>query len=53
MSGMRAPFAYYGGKSGMAQRVVELLPDHRVYLEPFGGSLAVLFAKAPAVNEIG
>lgn len=49
---MRAPFAYYGGKSGMSRLIVDLLPEHRVYIEPFAGSLAVLFAKAPAVHEI-
>lgn len=49
---MRPPFAYYGGKVGMAQRIVSLLPPHRVYLEPYFGSGAVLFAKPPAVNEI-
>lgn len=49
---MRAPFAYYGGKSGMSRLIVDLMPEHRVYLEPFAGSLAVLFAKSPAVHEI-
>jgi DNA adenine methylase len=49
---VRAPFAYYGGKVGLARRLVDLLPPHRVYLEPFAGSLAVLFAKAPATHEI-
>lgn len=49
---MKAPFAYYGGKSGMAAAIVDLLPPHRTYMEPFFGSGAVLFAKKPAVMEI-
>ena len=36
----------------MARLIVSLLPVHRVYIEPFAGSLAVLFAKAPAAHEI-
>lgn len=48
----RAPFAYYGGKAGMAPRIVSLMPGHRVYMEPFFGSGAVLFAKPPARFEI-
>lgn len=49
---MKSPFAYYGGKTRLAETIVRLMPPHRVYIEPFAGSLAVLFAKAPAVNEI-
>jgi hypothetical protein len=49
---MRPPFAYYGGKQGMAELIVSLLPAHRVYIEPFFGSGAVFFAKPPAVIEI-
>ena len=29
---MKAPFAYYGGKMGLASEIVSLLPDHDVYL---------------------
>lgn len=40
----------------VADRIVELLPNHRHYVEPFAGSMAVLLAKAPApfetVNDI-
>jgi DNA adenine methylase len=39
------PFAYYGGKTTLAARIVELLPPHAHYVEPFAGSLAVLLAK--------
>ena len=49
---MKAPFAYYGGKMGMARLIVSLMPQHRVYLEPFLGSGSVLFVKAPATHEI-
>jgi DNA adenine methylase len=49
---MRGPFAYYGGKSGLAPLIVGLLPSHRVYVEPFFGGGSVLFAKPPSVHEI-
>jgi DNA adenine methylase len=45
------PFAYYGGKTTIAQRIVDVLPAHRHYVEPFAGSLAVLLAKTPALFE--
>lgn len=49
---MKPPFTYYGGKVGMAERIVGMLPPHRVYIEPFFGSGAVLFAKPPSMHEI-
>ena len=49
---MKPPIAYYGGKTRLADWIVSLLPPHRVYVEPFCGSAAVLFAKRPATHEV-
>lgn len=49
---MKPPFAYYGGKTRFAPWIASMLPAHRVYVEPFSGSAAVLFAKAPVRHEI-
>lgn len=53
---MKPPIAYYGAKVTIARRIVELLPDHEHYVEPFAGSLTVLLAKPRSrmetVNDI-
>lgn len=50
------PFAYYGGKTRLADRIVDMLPPHTHYVEPFAGGLSVLLAKPPVrfetVNDI-
>lgn len=42
---------WYGGKRKLASRIVEMLGRHRVYWEPFCGSMAVLMLKPPCEME--
>lgn len=48
---MKPPFTYFGGKTALAVQIAAALPPHRHYVEPFGGSLAVLLAKSPSLME--
>lgn len=48
---MKPPIAYFGGKVMLADRIVDLLPAHMHYVEPYCGSLSVLLAKRPSVLE--
>lgn len=48
---IKAILPYFGGKRNLAPRIVELLGGHRVYWEPFCGSMSVLLAKPPCEME--
>jgi DNA adenine methylase len=49
---MKTPLTYYGGKQMMARRIINLIPQHRTYIEPFAGGAAVFFAKEPSDVEV-
>ena len=51
MVAVKPPFAYYGGKTTLAERIASLLPTHEHYVEPFCGSMAVLLAKPRSAME--
>lgn len=50
-----AGMAYPGGKnaSGVYQKIINLMPPHRVYIEPFLGGAAIFRLKKPAQLNIG
>jgi len=45
---LRSPVKWMGSKGRLAPRIVASFPPCKVYLEPFGGSAAVLLARPPA-----
>src|SRR6266478_5272193 len=45
---MNLPLKWHGGKYYLASRIVELMPPHLHYVEPFFGGGAVLFARDAA-----
>ncbi len=48
---IKALLPYFGSKRNLAPIVVDLIGKHRVYWEPFCGSMAVLLAKPPCEME--
>lgn len=49
---LRAPFGYPGGKSRSISFILPHLPYRAKYVEPFGGSGAVLLARRPSPVEV-
>lgn len=45
------PVPYFGGKQLVGPRIASLFPPHGHYVEPYAGSLAVLFSKPPSAME--
>lgn len=49
---MRTPITYYGGKQRIAGEILSMIPQHKLYCEPFFGGGAVFFRKAKAGIEV-
>lgn len=47
-----APLTYYGGKKRIAEWIIQYIPSHDIYCEPFFGGGAVFFAKQPSYLEV-
>ncbi|HBM1783155.1 TPA: DNA adenine methylase [Acinetobacter baumannii] len=43
---------WLGGKSKLAKTIIEMLPEHKTYVEVFGGAGWVLFKKTPSSLEV-
>ena len=48
---MKPVLSYYGGKQTLAGRLVDLLPPHTGYVEPFCGGASLLFAKPRSLSD--
>jgi len=42
---MKSPLCYIGGKSRLAGKIIDQIPEHSTYCEVFGGACWVLFSK--------
>lgn len=45
-------FPYIGGKGRLADTIIKLIPEHKIYVEPFGGSGKVLLNKPLSKIEV-
>ena len=49
---LRTPISYYGGKQKLAKTILNFIPEHTLYAEPFLGGAAIFFAKEPSAVEV-
>ena len=49
---MVGPLPYIGGKNRIAKKIIEILPEHTTYVEPFAGGAQIFFHKEPSSVEV-
>jgi DNA adenine methylase len=49
---VKGPLAYIGGKSKIANKIIEIFPPHVTYVETFAGGAQTLFHKEPSKVEV-
>jgi DNA adenine methylase len=49
---IRSPIKWVGGKSKLRNTIIPMIPEHRCYVEVFGGAAWVLFGKTPSHVEV-
>jgi len=43
---MKTPISYYGGKQKLVSKILQLVPEHKLYCEPFVGGGAVFWKES-------
>ena len=49
---MNSPFKWFGGKQKLASNIIPYIPNHHTYVEVFGGSAALFFAKPKTMSSL-
>lgn len=52
LTDLGAPIGWIGGKSTVADKIVDKIPSHTTYVEPFFGAGHIFFTKAPSEKEV-
>jgi DNA adenine methylase len=48
----KSPLIWFGGKGKVAQKIIQHMPQHKVYVEPFGGAAHVISQKPQMYHEV-
>jgi DNA adenine methylase len=49
---LRSPIVWFGGKGTMVAKLLPLIPQHKIYVEAFGGGASLLVAREPSEIEV-
>lgn len=49
---LKTPISYYGGKQKLVTTILPMIPEHRMYAEPFVGGGAIFFSKPQSHLEV-
>ena len=49
---LKTPISYYGWKQNMLKHILPLVPEHKIYIEPYFGGGSLFRAKEPAKCEV-
>ena len=49
---MKTPITYYGGKQRLCKQILNMMPTHKIYCEPYFGGGAVFFSKPTSKVEV-